>query len=100
MNDHGTVFLMTDLTSQQLHKGKHDSELGFTLNDILLNPVVYKNESNPRLLELSLKSFLKYLYIEYVEGVRVCINSINLDSIDKSQQGQLSASIQEEQSKL
>ena len=79
MNDHGTVFLMTDLTSQQLHKGKHDSELGFTLNDILLNPVVYKNESNPRLLEHSLKSFLKYLYIEYVEGVRVCINSNPVD---------------------
>ena len=80
MGDHGTHIFMFDLQKQKGEKGEVVPELGFKNDDIILNPSIYEHDYPFNcMLETSLKTYLKFLYIEYPDYVKIFINGHEVD---------------------
>ncbi len=83
MGDNGTVLILTDLYSHQYTKGsEQEFEIGYTHNDIKINPKLYEKECSPGLFESSLRDYLKFLYVEYPLNVKISINGSEVDLIN------------------
>eukprot|EP00347_Sterkiella_histriomuscorum_P007476 403348772 len=77
--DCGTYIIMLDLCQQSFSKQDNHQEIGASSNDIKLNPKCFVNECQEDLIENSLRTYLKYLYVEQPESVRVILNGQQVD---------------------
>ncbi len=73
MGEHGTHIFMFDLHKHKVDKNNgNELEIGTNTSDIILNPKLH--DFKKRQLECSLRSYLRYLYVEYPEYVKITLN--------------------------